>query len=189
MPQPDPIWIFIDRLEDAGFEYFVTGSVASIFYGEPRLTHDIDLVLHLNQSNWKQFHELYPEHEYYSPPSDILHIEMRRRPYGHFNLIHHPTGFKADFYLSGSDPLHAWAMKHRKRINVAEKQHLWLAPPEYVIIRKLEFFREGGSDKHLQDIVNMLPQVGDSLDQEFLDQEITRRFLTSFWLKITGGEI
>ena len=47
MHQPDPIWIFLDPLESKGFEYFVTGSVASIFYGDPRLTHDIDLVLHL----------------------------------------------------------------------------------------------------------------------------------------------
>ena len=35
------------RLETSGFEYLVTGSIASIVYGEPRLTHDIDLVLHL----------------------------------------------------------------------------------------------------------------------------------------------
>ena len=36
---------FTARLESAGIRYMVTGSVASIVYGEPRLTHDVDIVL------------------------------------------------------------------------------------------------------------------------------------------------
>jgi len=28
----------------------------------------------------------------------------------------------------------------------------YAAPPEYVILRKLQYFREGGSEKHLLDI-------------------------------------
>lgn len=31
-------------LEGAGIPYFVTGAVAGIVYGEPRLTNDIDIV-------------------------------------------------------------------------------------------------------------------------------------------------
>lgn len=33
----------INPLEVQKIPYFVTGSIASIFYGEPRLTHDIDI--------------------------------------------------------------------------------------------------------------------------------------------------
>lgn len=187
MHQPDPIWIFLDPLESKGFEYFVTGSVASIFYGEPRLTHDIDLVLHLELANMRKFTELFSPDSFYCPPLDILHIEMKRRPYGHFNLIHHATGFKADFYLSGTDPLHFWAMRHRKRISFSKTKQLWLAPPEYVIVRKLEFFREGGSDKHLQDIRNMLPQIEESLDQKFLQLKLEEKGLIEFWQKIANG--
>jgi hypothetical protein len=187
MHQPDPIWIFLDPLESEGFEYFVTGSVASIFYGEPRLTHDIDLVLQLQVANLQKFTELYSPDYYYCPPQEILQIEMKRRPYGHFNLIHYASGFKADFYLNGNDPLHSWAMLHRKRISFSPTKQLWLAPPEYVIIRKLEFFREGGSDKHLQDIHNMIPQIEESLDQKFLVQKLEEKGLLEFWLKLTKG--
>ena len=35
---------FIVRLERLGIPYFVTGSTAGIVYGEPRLTHDVDIV-------------------------------------------------------------------------------------------------------------------------------------------------
>ena len=68
-----------------------------------------------------------------------------------FNLIHHQSQFKADIYLAARDPLHSWALEHRRRIDLAGAG-AWIAPPEYVILRKLEFLREGGSDKHLRDI-------------------------------------
>ena len=35
------------------------------------------------------------------------------------------------------------------------------APPEYVIIRKLQFYREGGSPKYLRDISRMLISLGE----------------------------
>jgi hypothetical protein len=181
MPAPDPIWLFISRLETANIDYFVTGSVASIFYGEPRLTHDIDIVVHLKLSDIGPVEKAFSLAEFYCPPADVIIIEMNRRPYGHFNLIHHKTGFKADIYLAGNDSLHDWALANRRKISLSNDQALWLAPPEYVIIRKLEFFREGGSQKHLRDISRMLPQVSDTLNQQFLNTEISNRNLATFW--------
>jgi len=35
---------------------------------------------------------------------------------------------------------------------MSEAGRFRVAAPEYVIVRKLEFFREGGSEKHLRDI-------------------------------------
>ena len=67
-----------------------------------------------------------------------------------FNLIRHRSQFKADLYLTSRDPLHTWALEHRRRIDLVGSG-AWIAPPEYVILRKLEFLREGGSDKHPQD--------------------------------------
>lgn len=58
------------------------------------------------------------------------------------------------------DPLHQWALKNRRRERLDAKTEIWIAPPEYVIIRKLEYFREGDSHKHLDDTRKMLPQVG-----------------------------
>ena len=44
MPEPDLLELFVARLEEIGVRYLVTGSVAATLYGEPRATHDIDLV-------------------------------------------------------------------------------------------------------------------------------------------------
>ena len=37
MPSPSPVDLFVSRIERLGIPYFVTGAVASIIYGEPRL--------------------------------------------------------------------------------------------------------------------------------------------------------
>ena len=52
-----------------------------------------------------------------------------------------------------------------------------LAPIEYVILRKLEYFRASGSDRHLRDVAMMLRISGDSVDQLELEAvcELTRR--------------
>lgn len=181
MQQLDLLRVFIDPLEKNKIQYFITGSIASIFYGEPRLTHDIDIVVHLTQTDIKSFEKIFSLDEYYCPPEEVLQIENNRRPGGHFNLIHHKTGFKADIYPDADDGLHQWAFENRKHVQLAHNFWLWLAPPEYVVIRKLEYYREGGSDKHISDIKKMLPQINSQLNIHFLEREITARDLQKYW--------
>lgn len=178
MQQLELIRVFVDPLENLRLPYIVTGSIASTFYGEPRLTHDIDLVVHLQNQDIQKFIGSFDPQNFYCPPDTVIGIELRRRPYGHFNIIHHASGFKADFYTSSADQLHEWALKDRRRLEITKEFSLWVAPPEYLIIRKLEFYREGGSEKHLLDIRKMLPLVGEGLDHQFLAQEIARRNLS-----------
>ncbi|NPV80552.1 MAG: hypothetical protein HPY52_09810 [Firmicutes bacterium] len=45
MPQQELLRKVIKALEDSGIDYMVTGSLASSLQGEPRSTHDIDLVI------------------------------------------------------------------------------------------------------------------------------------------------
>jgi hypothetical protein len=48
MFETDLLLIYIRRLNGLGVPYMVTGSVAGIVYGEPRVTHDVDLVVALS---------------------------------------------------------------------------------------------------------------------------------------------
>ena len=61
-----------------------------------------------------------------------------------------------------------------------------MAPPEYVIVRKLEYHREGGSDKHLRDIASMLA-AGCTLDLGWLGPELAARGLTTIWESLRGA--
>ena len=63
-----------------------------------------------------------------------------------------------------------------------------LAPPEYVIVRKLEYYREGGAEKHLRDIRAMLAVSGEQLDRPTLDGWIQRRGLEVEWQQASGSQ-
>ncbi len=58
----------------------------------------------------------FPDAAYYVPPDETLRLELARDTRGMFNLIHLMSQFKADIYLAARDPLHAWALAHRRRI-------------------------------------------------------------------------
>ena len=92
---------------------------------------------------------------------------------------------KADFYTAGRDELHAWAFRNARSYAIG-KNSITLAPPEYVILRKLEYHREGGSEKHLCDIRAMLAVSGDLLDRPALQDWITRLGLETEWRQVTG---
>ena len=162
----------------------VTGAVASIIYGEPRLTHDLDLVIELDPAYIDRFVEAFPLDEFYCPPAEIIQVEIKRPQRGHFNLIHHSTGFKADIYTSGKDKFHHWALNNRKRIDF-EGEVVRLAPVEYVIIRKLQYYREGRSEKHLRDIVGILEVSLDQIDFNMLKEKITEMNLEKEWSMVS----
>jgi hypothetical protein len=174
--------LFLRPLNRLKIDYMVTGSVAAIVYGEPRLTHDLDLVIDLNPTQIAQVIDAFSGVDFYCPPKDVIMFEADREQRGHINLRHIPSGFKADIFLRGRDPLHIWALE-RARSLVFHGETVRVAPPEYVIVRKLEYFREGGSEKHLRDIRLMLKASAQHINQQDLSRLIGERGLQHHWSK------
>jgi hypothetical protein len=183
MPEPDLIELFVTRLGEIGARYLVTGSVAATLYGEPRATHDVDLVVELSAEHRDALPRVFPAEEFYVPPPEVILEESRREEHGHFNIIHHASGLKADVYLVGSDELHAWAFRNVRRYSVGAVE-VCVAPPEYVITRKLEFYREGGSPKHLRDVRSMLAVSSELIDLSTLEEWVRRRGLEAAWSEV-----
>ncbi len=178
MQDPDFITLFVAPLETAGFNYMITGSVASSIYGEPRNTLDIDLVVLLAQSQIQQLPALFPDDDFYLPPSEVISIESQREARGHFNIIHHHTGLKADIYLSRDHPSLPWALKNTRRVQTPACE-ITIAPPEYVILHKLGFYKESQHQRHIRDIAGMIEQQ--DLDDAYLTQQIKSLNLTDEW--------
>ncbi len=146
------------------------------------MTHDVDIVVALTAPDVHAFVEAFPIDEFYCPPEDVLAIEVRRGQRGHCNLIHHETGFKADIYIA-FDELHRWALARRRTV-VLDGLNVSVAPLEYVIVRKLEYFREGKSEKHLRDIRGMLDVSPELIDRPTLDEWIVRLGLETEWARV-----
>ena len=60
MPEANLFLMFTQRLNALGVPYMVSGSVAVIIYGEPRLTHDVDLIVVLDREHIARLPEVFP---------------------------------------------------------------------------------------------------------------------------------
>ena len=173
---------FVRPLNRSGIRYVIGGSVAAIFYGEPRLTMDVDVMVFLRDTDIERLPAIFPSPEFYVPPAEVIRAEVRRPTKGQFNLIHMATSFKADVFTTGRDEFNAWAFRN-KRVTELLGETLVLAPPEYVIVRKLEYYREGGSEKHLHDIRGMLRNSGSAIDVDEIQRLVEQRDLGKYWKK------
>ena len=126
MQQPDLFRTLAGRLNMAQLRYMITGAAASIVYGEPRLTIDLDIVVEISVQDIDKIIEFFPIDEFYSPPLEVLQAEAKRSQKGHFNIIHHKTGFKADIYLVGKDKLQRWAMEQENLLIFPVRFSGWL---------------------------------------------------------------
>ena len=116
------------------------------------------------------------------PPEMVIQAEQARAQRGHFNVIHLESGYKADIYLAGTDPLHAWALPLRRRLEWRHGLQISVAPAEYVIVRKLEYYREGHSAKHPVDIRAILETTG--VDEACLKPWLDRLGLIQVWREV-----
>jgi len=97
--------------------HFVGGSVASSFHGATRSTMDVDLVCEMKDEHASPFVESFDLDFYISEPA--VRDAVRRKSC--FNLIHLPTSFKIDIFVSRGRPYDAEAMQR------ACLQALWLS--------------------------------------------------------------
>jgi hypothetical protein len=65
MPEANLFLMFTQRLNTLGVDYMVSGSVAVIIYGEPRLTHYVDLIVVLEREDIARLREAFPPAEFY----------------------------------------------------------------------------------------------------------------------------
>lgn len=180
MTEASLISLFVRPLNQLRIPYMVTGGVASVVYGEPRFTRDIDLVIALQPGDARRFAGAWSAQAFYVPPVEVIAAESARPAHGHFNVVHHETTMRADVYLPGSDALNAWAFAHVVRRQV-DHDEVILAPIEAVILSKLRYYQAGRSDRHLRDIHQMLRVSGDLVDRAELERWAARLGVEGEW--------
>lgn len=181
MDQRDLLRKVLSALEAAGVEYILVGSVASAAYGEPRLTLDIDVVAALTPNNLPRFLSFFPDPEYYSSREAASEAIKRE---GQFNIIHPASGLKVDVILKKADAFDRSRFTRKRSLAIFPDLPAFVASPEDVIIRKMEYYREGGSEKHLRDIAGIIKVSGMELDLPYVERWASRKDLSEIWRAI-----
>ncbi len=178
MTQDELLRHVVDVLERLELRYFVTGSIASIYYGEPRLTNDIDVVVDLADQNIPAFHAAFPQEDFY------LSVEAAARAirtHGSFNILHPSSGLKIDVIVPEKTLFNHFRFQRTKRVQAVEGLESSFSSAEDVILMKMEFFRQGSSDKHLRDITGILKLSGDQLDIDYIENWADQMGLETIW--------
>lgn len=179
----DLLRLLITRLEEAGIPYALGGSVASMVYGEPRATLGIDVVVTLDPTAVDRLIASFPPPDFYLSPERVSEAAGEG---GTFNAIHPESGLKIDFFVV-SDPIEQSQITHRLRRTVFPGLSGWFSPPEELIVKKLEYFRNGGSPKHLRDIRSMLEISPDAIDRARLRTLVGEARLEDAWDEVESG--
>ena len=170
--------LVVETFTRLGIPYLITGSVASMAYGEPRLTNDIDLVAELREGHVPGLLRAFPADVFYLSPEAIQEAIRRQ---GQFNIIHPGSGLKLDVIIRKDTPFDRSRFARARAIRPAESYEATFASAEDVIIKKLEYYREGGSDKHLRDITGILKVSGQEIDEGYIVEWAERLGLRPIW--------
>jgi hypothetical protein len=168
-------------LERLGLRYFVTGSMATIFFGEPRFTNDIDIVVDLPAGRIAEFCAAFPAPEFYLS-EETVHRAVSRR--GQFNVIHPSSGLKVDVMVPVDSSFNRSRFSRVKRIRPTPGFDAVFSSAEDVILKKMEAYREGGSEKHLRDIAGVLKITGEHLDRGYIAEWADRMGTSEIWEEV-----
>jgi hypothetical protein len=155
----------IAKFDELNIPYALTGAIGSSYYGQPRTTHDFDLVINLiagkkqAQKILNSFHQ-----EYYVSEEAIIESVVYKTM---FNMIHHETGLKIDCWILKDDDYNQQSFARRKKEKFAGKIMFFLAP-EDLILNKLLWYKAGGAERQLSDIRGILAVREGALDLAYI---------------------
>jgi hypothetical protein len=168
--QPELLKLVARQLEAAGIDYMVTGSIASSLQGEPRATHDIDIVVAIRAPAADMAARLkaaFPEPDFYLDEPAVRDAIASSAV---FNLIDAREGDKVDFWLLTDDAFDR-ARFERRYTEVFEGARLPVSRPEDTILMKLRWAAMlGGSEKQFTDALRVYEVQHGRLDEPYLDR-------------------
>ena len=164
MIQEDLLVRVVDRINELNIPYMITGGIAVIFLGKPRLTHDFDIVVEIKSDQIQTLVETFGRDFYISAESirDALdHHSM-------FNMIHFDSGIKVDFWMLRDDEFDKKRFERRQRHTYTGREIIF-SSPEDIILKKLLWFKESEIEKHREDALGIL-EIQLNLDLDYLKE-------------------
>ena len=165
-------------LQTLGISHFVTGSQATIVYGEPRFTNDVDIVLELTVDRVPDFLRSFQRDDFYLSESAVRSAVERR---GMFNLIDSTSGGNIDFVVAKNSDFDQSRFARIRKLEFSPTEMVMLASPEDVILKKMQWFKKDQSDRHVRDILGVLRIQNDSIDFPYIESWLEKLAVTEIW--------
>jgi hypothetical protein len=174
----------VEVLDKGGIDYMLTGSVASSMMGEPRSTHDIDLIVALSSSAVAVLLEAFPPPDFYLSEASIVEALQTQSS---FNLLSLSDGEKVDFWILTHDPFDQ-SRFGRKQIAELTDLRLKVSSAEDIILMKLKWSQlSGGSEKQFIDALRVFELQQPKLDRVYLDRWAKQLSIEALWQRLQAA--
>jgi hypothetical protein len=161
--QLDLLRLVATRLDAAGLAYMLSGSLALGYYAQPRMTRDIDIVVELTSADVATVVALF-EGDFYCDADAVRRaVETRRL----VNLVHGPSAQKVDLIVRKDTPYRRTEFGRRQQ-RMIEGFSVWMVTAEDLLLSKLVWASESGSELQLRDARDLAALVG-TLDWPYLE--------------------
>jgi len=181
MSQQELLKKVIQALDQAGIRYMITGSLASSLQGEPRSTHDIDMLIAIKESRVHELMETFPPPNFYLDEDSILDAINRQSM---FNLIDVNVGDKVDFWILTEEPFDQSRFS-RKISEEFMGLKMQVSTPEDTILAKLRWAKlSGGSEKQFTDALRVYEVQYGKLNIDYLKHWVKKLDIESLWKRL-----
>jgi hypothetical protein len=158
--------IVSERLESARLPFMLTGSFAMAYYGRPRMTRDLDIVVSLNEEDVIGLvAALAPD--FYVDADSVRAAVVSQ---GLFNLMHLATSIKVDLIVRKGSEYRQVEFARRQPVELNGVK-TWIVSREDLILSKLVWAKDSGSELQRRDVRTLLD---DSMDRAYLQRWAAR---------------
>lgn len=174
----------LDVLQQLGIDYMLTGSWASSLQGQPRSTHDLDLLVSLDESSIRPFIAAFPAPDYYLSEAGMAEAIRQKSM---FNLLDNQTGDKVDFWMLTDDPWDAVRFSRRVGIDI-DGRSVAVSSPEDTVLAKLRWSAmSGGSQRQFNDALQVCELQWDVLDKKYLRNWSEKLGVREGWQRVVAS--
>lgn len=146
-------------LNEERAEYVVVGGLAVLFYGIPRTTMDIGMIITMDMDETKRFVEFLKENDFFADEEDIRTAFEEK---SHATIEDKTSMIRLDLkgIYGENDRI---TLERRRTVNLADFE-IYVAAPEDLIANKLLF----GSEQDVKDAEGIYARQFDNLDMAYL---------------------
>ncbi len=181
MLQPKLLIKVLTLLNESQIDYMVTGSIVSSIQGEPRATHDVDILVNITTAAIPALIKAFTPPDYYISESAI---EEAIRHKSMFNLLDTTEGDKADFWILTNEPFDQsrFARKYEEKVLGFSMK---ISTPEDTILMKLRWSKlSGGSEKQFTDALRVYEVQFLNLDLNYMEAWSQTLQIKEFWERL-----
>lgn len=150
-----------ERLGRQNVPFMLTGSYAMAYYATPRMTRDLDLVVALQEHDVAKLLDEFRADFYLDADAALEAIRTGRV----FYMMHLASGIKVDMIVKKSSAYRDLEFSRRARGDLGGVS-TWLVSREDLILSKLVWARDSGSELQLRDARALL---SDTVDRPYLN--------------------